>query len=517
MLVAFILKLKTRKINEKNISLEGIKKRIIDFKKFELILYGYGFESSNSFESELIFKLYEGDLNSRNLIITIKNERLKIEADWLGSFPVYYDEISQEISSHWGLLNLEAHESDNVGRYILKKYSYIPNQRTILKGIKRLLAEEIIYWQNELIKIDKNKKAISLNKNESSVENIIFLINETLNNDCKGKNAIVPLSSGYDSRLLLNCLIKGNGVFKIKTATYALSKEIENCFEAVVARAVSLKCNVDWSCFFLDDFRIFEELIIERNGGFSHINGDYYEKFANLCLKSICSKQNETVVCSGIVGDAWSGKIKIPNINDPLIYKKVLYSHGIKLYNFLFSKSERDCSEIAESELKEFYSNRIVNNQDYLIELVRGKIGLLSFLCYAFERHGVKVSSPFLNRSVVEKILNLNPQLLNNRQWEKQYFSIQKIGDEALPILSFKVNNLAIEEGSKKRLLDSQFKFIYKDLSVIGKILFRLIQSEVFRKCESKWQRVKILDYILRKMGYIRSDVLLSILKVTSR
>ena len=51
------------------------------------------------------------------------------------------------------MLNTTSLEDDFIGRYILKKYSYIPTSRTTKKNIKRLLADQVLKWSPEGIQL----------------------------------------------------------------------------------------------------------------------------------------------------------------------------------------------------------------------------------------------------------------------------------------------------------------------------------------------------------------------------
>jgi asparagine synthetase B (glutamine-hydrolysing) len=215
-------------------------------------------------------------------------------------------------------------------------------------------------------------------------------------------------------------------------------------------------------------------------------------------------------VVSGIVGDIWCGKV---NGGRYLNAGSVLYSHGISTYGWMIDAREWKISEQAEEELDKFFKNRITSNETFLLELVRAKITLLSFLCYSFERRGIRCSAPFLDKHVVEAVLSLNPKLRLNRKWQNEYFTNLGISDAHLPRTLLKINRLAVKEGAKKQFNSyEQLKLPTPKL-----LLLKILLSKPFRKAELALTQHKVTEYALRKLRYRRSDVLISILNVLTK
>ena len=258
-------------------------------------------------------------------------------------------------------------------------------------------------------------------------------------------------------------------------------------------------------------YRKFESLILNWTGGFTHINGDYYEKFADEISKTINFKNsNHFVVLSGIVGDLFSGGVKTPKKYKHNIVKKIMYSHNAKVYKWMLTSKEKLVANSAEAELENHFRSKISEPQDYIIELVRGKVALLSFLCYSFERRGYLTLSPFTTKSVVLSMLGLTTGKRNRRQWQEDFFKNLNINSNNLPKKFLKVNALAINEGSKKEFDD----FSSIGLNTYKVILLKIIFSKMIRSIERYLFLNKFCDVILRRIGYIRSDTLISILRV---
>ena len=59
---------------------------------------------------------------------------------------------------------------DPVGTYIVKRYSYIPNGRTVLRGLSRLLAMQQLKLTNGVLSLKDIKSKIKSQKTEKDVE-----------------------------------------------------------------------------------------------------------------------------------------------------------------------------------------------------------------------------------------------------------------------------------------------------------------------------------------------------------
>lgn len=474
-----------------------------------LFLFGYGPEYEKPIE-EKTYSLYGDGLSHRNIQVRISPDCVEFVADWLGSFPCYYDEVKMNIASHWGMLDLQARECDPIGSYTLKRYSFIPTSRTVKNGVKRLLGDQRLIWrpgQIECESIESNLSLKYLTRTEDVVQSIVVRLKK---DGLETSNTIIPLSGGYDSRFLATIV---NFEFRrpFKSFTYSLLGARGDCFESKVSKVVAHRLGSQWRSFDLTGYARYEQSILDWTGGFSHVNGDYYEMFAEQVLKD-GTYDKDTLIISGIVGDAWCGKVKTTNVLKGQA-ANVLYSHGISTYGWLINSEEEKLSSQAEDELNQFFCTRIHSDETFLYELVKAKVALLSFLCYSFERRGVRCSAPFLDKSVVESILSLDRQQRQNRKWQKEYFENLGLSDSQLPSVLLKINRLAIDEGMKKHC----YSFIGLKLPAAKLIFLKILLSEPVRQVERIFTSYKITEYILRKTGYKRSDVLISILNVLTK
>jgi hypothetical protein len=474
-------------------------------------LYGYGPEYEALIDGKT-YSLYGNGLDHRNIHLRIASDHVDIRSDWLGSFPCYYDDVEKEIASHWGMLNLQLRERDPIGSYILKRYSFIPTSRTLKQGVSRMLCNQTLVWRPHEIECRTSHSNLNY---ETSIQSstVVQRIAARLSNDgLENSEAIIPLSGGYDSRFLAS-IVKGELGQNFRSFTYSLLGPRGDCFESKVSKVVAQKLGVPWRSFDLTGYARYEGTIIDWTGGFSHVNGDYYEMFANQVLQLNEKPQNgKTLVVSGIVGDLWCGKVGKGYYSN-IQAEDVLYSHGISTYDWMLNSNEIEVSIQAKIELNSFFSERINSNETFLLELVRAKVPLLSFLCFSFEKRGIRCSAPFLDKTVVEAVLSLEPKQRLNRKWQKEYFKNQGLSDDQLPLVMLKINRLAIDEGIKKQC--NSFRNL--KLSASKFLFLKLLLSRPVRQLERAFTRHKITEYLLRKTGYKRSDVLISILNVLTR
>ncbi len=509
MLVGFCILNKDKKTDFGRFFPEGVKVVTKEIGNSTINLYGYGLEYEASIE-EKTYSLYHDGLDYRNIHVIIAFDHVEIRSDWLGSFPCYYDEVSKEVASHWGMLDLQSRECDPIGSYTLKKYSFVPTSRTLKYGVRRMLSNEILVWRPNYVACSRKDSGLNYDASLQTKEVVERVAARLKTDGVDESGVIIPLSGGYDSRFLASIIREKFGS-AFKSFTYSLLGSDGDCFESEVSKVVAKRLGSPWRSFDLTGYARYESIIIDWSGGFSHVNGDYYEMFAEQVQKDLeRSEYQKALVVSGIVGDLWCGKV---NGGRYLNAGSVLYSHGISTYEWMIDAREWKVSEEAEEELDKFFKNRITSNETFLLELVRAKIALLSFLCYSFERRGIRCSAPFLDKHVVEAVLSLDPKLRLNRKWQNEYFTNLGISDAHLPRTLLKINRLAVKEGAKKQFNSyEQLK-----LPTLKLLLLKTLLSKPFRKAELALTQHKVTEYALRKLRYRRSDVLISILNVLTK
>jgi hypothetical protein len=454
-------------------------------------------DSEDELLKKNVYSLYESnDLNDRNFKLEFHEGILKVFPDWICSFPIYYNVKSEECSTHYSLIDYKNEVNDNTGIYCLKKFSYIPWTATLNKEIKKLYFNQYLEINEKTFRLVHSQDTYLIGDNGNDVISEFALF---LNNSTREKVSVVPLSGGYDSRFILS-LFDFNYSHPLISVTYSLEKD-KGCFESVVSEVVAEKLGVPHEIYYFDNFANRDKDILNRNYGVSHLNGDYYIQFA----EDIINKYGKEIdVYSGIIGDLWSGKIKVDESSDKLV-EQVVYSHGIGVYDWMISTAESREGNLYIEEYNNYL--KAISSNELLFHVAINKLPVIDFLCYAFERKGVRVVAPFLNKNLVNGVMNLSSELKKDRKWMVDYFNTKNIGNSSLPSRLFK-NNLVMLEELKKR---DFYQLRLKDMGYRESFYFKCIASSGYRRIEAFLHGFKILDYLFRSLGYKRSDIIFSI------
>jgi len=343
----------------------------------------------------------------------------KFRTDWLASRPVFYNEktlkISHNVNDVIDFEDIEIH-SEGFNNYL--NFGYSVFGQTPVKNVKFLRHSSEIFVENNKIKIIEHPDPVEKwfsEKTEYSDENeVMELIKQKIQNyekETKGL-IIIPTSGGFDSRLL-NYFIKDKS--RIRAFTYGISKKQGDSFEAVYAKKLCEILDINWKRIELGNFHKYFDEWDELFGISTHAHGMYHIEF----YKQILQDKNleGANFISGIFGDAWAGSIKFKKIYSLLELNFLGYTHGL---NADVNKSKLDCDYRYR---KEFYEKEKINDYRYqIINIIRLKILLISYLLSVPEHYGFKVWSPYLDMDVALGMINLPPERRRNRQWQMHKF-----------------------------------------------------------------------------------------------
>ena len=163
-------------------------------------------------------------------------------------------------------------------------------------------------------------------REEKSADVLEMIIEATRTWSEKQQKVILPLSGGYDSRLLSFALRNND---KVNSYTYGISQHQEDSFEVYNAKQVADINRIKWKQIELGDFHKFCDEWFENYGPSVHLHGMYQMEFYN---KIKLETYNGSVL-SGIVGDAWAGGVNLPEINNGFELSKLGYTHGLNIDN----------------------------------------------------------------------------------------------------------------------------------------------------------------------------------------
>jgi hypothetical protein len=410
--------------------------------------------------------------------------QLLFETDWLGSRPVFFNELtncaSYNVNDVIGHSNLEF---DPEGFAYFLDFGYSILGLTPLRNIKVLRYSSKIYK-------DENGKLFIENLEDPiykwldwklSEADIFDLLKEKVNcweNENQGE-IIIPTSGGYDSRLL-NWAVKEKS--RIRAFTYGISDNQFKSFEVVYASMLSKKLGIRWETIELGDYHQYINEWYKYFGISTHAHGMYHIEF----FKKILSETSgNKLLLSGIIGDAWAGSVKIDEIKCVEDVKKLGYSHGMHAD----SKMSKIRSE--HSILEEYFQNQkniLLDSRIRIIESMRFKMILLSYLLTIPRVLGFKPWSPYLDIDLAMAMLNLPEERRMNRKWEEDFFNKEDLDFEKNRFIDFQ-NTLNIQ--ALKRIPVSRLD---------ESILCRVIEPQYVRWINSCLKRTGASWEFLRKM-----------------
>jgi asparagine synthase (glutamine-hydrolysing) len=183
-------------------------------------------------------------------IIIKKNEEIFAIVDKIRSYPLlyYYDNNNFILFENYQLIkNISLNkivDKKQVLYFSLSGYTF--QNGTIYKNIKQINPGTLIHFvSNKVNKFKYHSFNDKIVKKISNSEQKLKSINEEiilkLIKSCKGKQIVIPLSAGYDSRFVLSGL-KEYGFDNILTFSYGR----KNNREVKIAKALSKKLKVPW-------------------------------------------------------------------------------------------------------------------------------------------------------------------------------------------------------------------------------------------------------------------------------
>lgn len=393
-----------------------------------------------SIENKINFSFPKSNnLLDRNLIISETNKIITIENDWLGSIPVFYNTKDLIISTIPNLC-LKDNLFDEEGLVNFLEFGYSVFERTPFKNVEFLRYYSTLIIEGSTIKVEFKDDPVlnpELFNKQSTSKEAIDIIQEYIT-DVEQKvegDIIIPTSGGYDSRLL-NWGV--NDKSRIRSFTYGLSKNQNESHEVVFARKISKILNIKWKQIELSNYNNYINHWHKMFGFSTHLHGMYHIEFYNKIVSSKTFDHN-SILLSGIIGDAWAGDIKHVNIHNEKDLIKLGYSHGIFLDNSFFKK------KISNSIRKEFFdkNNKYLNKPLYqIIFMMRIKIMLLSYLTSLPEYFGIPTSTPFLNFKNVINMLSLPKKFRKNRKWQFDLFKKNNLDVEKMNLSYSTLNSL---------------------------------------------------------------------------
>jgi asparagine synthase (glutamine-hydrolysing) len=311
-----------------------------------------------------VFKARVGNLNGQFSLVVEKENEVWVTCSPTWSYPLFYHLSSFElcISDDPGVIlsNLPEKKISIENRFFFLNFGVTPHAETLVSGIQQVRPGEVIRFsqltngKEHILNSFHREKVFA--KSEKETYELLFKVFETYAGFLKDKKVLVPLTGGYDSRLIA-CLLKEMRHPHVTCATWGRSGNSEGITAERVARTLEfpyLFVPVDnklLSGFWNDEqFKRY----IDWSGHFSSMPylQDY---FAIKFLKETGVIDEGTVVLPGHPGDFLRGSHLVrglPGQNSGEVIGNIIHNFGTSLP---LNKAERN--SIRETITASFFSN----------------------------------------------------------------------------------------------------------------------------------------------------------------
>lgn len=360
------------------------------------------------------------------------------QTDWLASQPVFYNEFTEKVSFNINDVidfnNFELHP-EGFNNYLDFGYSIL--EQTPIKHVKFLRHSSVLKVNDDgRLKVEYMDDPVDLWVGKISHENeVLHLLHSSVRKwekSVKG-DIILPASGGYDSRLL-GSLIEDKS--RVSSFTYGLSENQSESFEVIYAKKVSEILGIKWQQIILGDYHNYFEDWERLFGPSTHAHGMYHIEFYEKILQKVSGDNH---LLSGIVGDMWAGNGEIPEINSISDIKLLGYTHGLNADSRM---SELRCDHSLLKAYSERQKEKLKIPLFRMVEAIRHKIILLSYLFKIPKHFGFKPWSPFLDQNIALHMLTLPAKRRKNRLWQKEFFQKRGVDPESMGLIGSYQNNL---------------------------------------------------------------------------
>jgi hypothetical protein len=430
-----------------------------------------------------------------------QKKTLLFETDWLASKPFFYNLKNGLASSNINnIINYNTSinfHPEGLQNYL--DYGYSVFGQTPLENLKFLPPSSRLFRQQDgkLVVEQMNDPVEKWIDYSLSENDIIDLIQERVQKWEKklasNQEIILPLSGGFDSRLLLWCLRDKS---RVRAFTYGISNNQDQSIEIVHARALAKHFSLNWKQITLGEYHNYFNIWDQEFGISTHAHGMYHIEFYNKIKENL---NGNLPFLSGIVGDVWAGSILSLEIKNKEDLIKLGYTHGI-CANSKFLKTKKK-SKITQ-QFFNLNNKKLLDNRFQIITVIRLKIFLLSYLMRIPNLFNFKPWSPFLDIDIATSMINLPESRRINRQWQRDFFKKVGLNLEDQKLKSNRRNTLNLQAMKNVRLNPLNVKLLSNifEKSYVEWINKNIIANPLGEFC-SLFLSIPKMGGVLRRLG----------------
>lgn len=197
-------------------------------------------------------------------------------SDWLNIHPVFYNTKTKKVSKNINdVIDKQDFSFDPEGFNNYLDYGFSVFGQTPIKNVKFLDPCQKIIISKTGIKITNLSDPVSkFSRKQTDIEQVVKILATSLQKwQKKNKKIILPLSGGFDSRLLLKLLDKS--ISDIFSFTYGLSPDQRRSIEVVNAQSEAVNKSISWHQIPLSQFHNYIDEWYQLIGLSTHLHGMY--------------------------------------------------------------------------------------------------------------------------------------------------------------------------------------------------------------------------------------------------
>jgi len=462
--------------------------------------------SSNKLVNHLINSKdsFEKILKNNNSFFSMVLETEKniyAAVDHLRMYPLFYSirNGSAYLSddANWIRQRIQEQEMDEIAATEFLMTGYVTGSDTLYPGVKQLQAGEYLIYNriSKSVKVNRYSefaiskelgfnKETALNKLDQIHINVFERLIESLN----GRTAVLPLSGGYDSRVIA-MMLKRLGYENVICFTYGrpgnweakVSKEIADSldYEWVFVSYTPEK----WRTWFASNAR--KRYFDISNGltSLAHIQ----DHMAIEELKDKGLIPEDSVIIPGHTAMLSFGGYKQSTGNINQAISAIVKKH-YSLWNWSYKKNDRFKDELEEKVYQaiESFENQghTIENSIYLWELSERHAKFICNSVRAYEQFGYEWRMPLWEKEMVEFWLNVPHEYRINKTFYKEYFNGQFVSGK---------KTISNPNAENENVRINPFKDKIKKNALIYETLIKVNKTSTYYKHPLDWY--KIISY----------------------